>query len=128
MDMLFIILLLLTLFMLLIFGVLGLVRKVWKSRFSPSVKTVLILLLLIFPVVAYLTKDQVGSENGIGIAQILMVVATILIALNWSINLYRKYLNKGRQVNEFIFVPLLTIILSAIIMSCILVLNVLTDK
>jgi len=128
MEMLFIILLLLTLFVLLIFNVLGLVRKIWNSRFSTSIKIMLIPLLLTFPAVAYLTKDQVGSEKGIGVAQILMGVAIVLIALNWSINLYLKYLNKGRQVNEFIFVPLLTIMFSATIMSCILVLNALTDK
>jgi hypothetical protein len=115
-DSIFIIFLFLIVFVLTIGSIIGLFRKIWKSNFPNLIKILLIVPLLIFLVFAILKFDTVESGNVVlSTVEIIMLAASFLIGLNWSINLTRKQSFQKANLPQYLKIIILTIIFTILI-------------
>jgi uncharacterized membrane protein len=91
-------------------------RKIWKSNFPNLIKILLIVPLLIFLVFAILKFDTVESGNVVlSTVEIIMLAASFLIGLNWSINLTRKQSFQKANLPQYLKIIILTIIFTILI-------------
>jgi hypothetical protein len=90
-DAIFIILLYLCMLVLTIGSIIGLSRKIWRSKVSIAVKLLVVGVLIGLLIFALSIFDTVGAGNvTISRWEIMIYSASLLIGLNWSINLNRK--------------------------------------
>jgi hypothetical protein len=120
-DAIFIILLYFSMLVLTIGSILGLSKKIWKTKVSMILKF-LVVGLLIFLLTIALVKFN-GVESGevqgrqfyISRWDIMIYAASLLIGLNWSINLSHKPALQTIRLNEYFKITILTILFAIII-------------
>ena len=120
-DAIFIILLYLTMLVLTIGSIVGLSKKIWRTN-VPVVLKLIVVGLLTFLVIFALIKFN-GVETGevqgrqifISRWEIMIYSASILIGLNWSINLNRKQALQKIKLHKYFKITLVTIVLAIFI-------------
>jgi hypothetical protein len=112
----FIILLFFILFILTCASLIGLCRKIFRSKMSTTVKLLLIALLVgllvagIITINTAYTSDALISPTGIGVFS-----ASLIMGLNWSINLTHGRLLKRISLPAYIKVAVMTIVFTILI-------------
>jgi hypothetical protein len=120
-DVFFIILLYFVMLVLTIGSIIGLSKKIWQSNVSTVLKF-LVVGLLIFLLTIALVKFN-GVESGevkgrqfyISRWDIMIYSASLLIGLNWSINLCRKPALRTIKLHEYFKISILTILFATLI-------------
>ena|SRR5688572_11221896 len=115
-DVIFIIVLYLILFILTVVSIIGLSKKILKSNLSLITKLILIAILIILLCIGILKFDTVDTSSVvIRTIEVIIYSASILIALNWSIHLTKKYSFSGIKLATYLKVGILTLIIAILI-------------
>ena len=115
-DAIFIILLYITLLILTLGSIIGLSRKIWQSDISIVLKLLVVGLLVGLLIFALLKFDTVETgEVTISRWEIMIYSASLLIGLNWSINLSRKQVIQRIKLHKHIKVAVMTIAFAILI-------------
>lgn len=115
-DAIFIILLFLILFVLTIVSIVGLSKKIWRSATPTFLKILTVGLLLFLLIIALFKFDTVDTGKVyVSTAEIIVLCASFIIALNWSIDISKKLSNRTSKIKPYITIPLLTIALGFLI-------------
>jgi hypothetical protein len=115
-DAIFIILLYITMFVLTIGSIIGLSKKIWQADISVILKLLVVGLLVGLLIFALAIFD--GVETGdviISRWDIMIYSASLLIGLNWSINLSRKPVLQTIEVPKYLKVTVMTIVFATLI-------------
>ena len=115
-DAIFIILLYLIMLVLTIGSIIGLSKKIWLANVSVVLKLLVVGLLVGLLILALAKFD--GVETGdvlISRWEIMIYSASLLIGLNWSINLSRKAALQTIKVPKYIKVTVMTIVFATLI-------------
>ena len=115
-DVIFIILLYLIMLILTIGSIIGLSKKIWRSRVSIVIKLLVVGVLgglLIFALSIFDTVET-GSVT-ISRWEIMIYSASLLIGLNWSINLNSKQLFERIKISKSLRVTVMTLMFAILI-------------
>ena len=115
-DAIFIILLYLTMLVLTIGSIIGLSKKIWHTNVSVVLKLLVVGLLVGLLILALVKFD--GVETGdviISRWEIMIYSASLLIGLNWSINLSCKSALQSIKVPKYLKVTVMTIVFATLI-------------
>jgi len=94
-DAIFIILLFLILLVVTIINLVGLSKKIWASGAPTILKIFSIVLLLLLLIIGVSRFDTVDTGKVyISTVEIIILFASFVIAINWSINISRKLSNR----------------------------------
>src|SRR5574343_51128 len=120
-DAIFIILLYLTMLVLTIGSIVGLSKKIWRANVSMVLKFIVVGLLTFLLIFALIKFDGVesgevrGRQFYISRWEIMIYSASLLIGLNWSINLSNKQPFQRIRVSKSIKVIAMTILFAMLI-------------
>lgn len=115
-DAIFIILLYLCLLILTIGSIIGLSKKIWRSKVSIAVKLLVVGMLVGLLIFALSIFDTVETGNvTISRWEIMIYSASLLIGLNWSINLNRKQFFERIKISKSIRVTVMTLMFAILI-------------
>jgi hypothetical protein len=128
-DAMIIIILFLILLVLTIGSLIGLSKKIWASAVPTILKILAIGLLLLLLIIGLFKFDTVDTGKiYISTAEIIVLSASFVIALNWSINISRKISKRTNKIKPYITIPVLTIAFSFLIPFSLYWLGILFDK
>lgn len=128
-DAIFIILLYIILLVVTVVNLIGLSNKIWSTGLSIVLKILLTGILLLLLVLGLFNIDTVDTGNVfISTAEFIVICASFVIAINWSINISRNLSKRPKKINPFIVIPLLTIFFTLLIPFCLYWLGNLFDK
>jgi hypothetical protein len=115
-DVIFIIFLYFCLLILTIGSITGISKKVWKSGLSKSLKLLVIGLLIGLLILALYKFDSVETGSVvISRWKIMIYSASLLIGLNWSINLSKRPEFQRIKVNKYLKVTVLVVLITILI-------------
>lgn len=128
-DAIFIILLYITMLVLTIGSIIGLSKKIWQTGVSVALKLLVVGLLVGLLILALVKFD--GVETGdviISRWEIMIYFASLLIGLNWSINLSRKPTLRTIKVSKNLKVTVMTIVFATLISTMFYLIGNFFDK
>jgi hypothetical protein len=114
-DAIFIILLYIIFFILTIGSIIGLSKKIWNSSFSKTVKFLFVGIPIIFLIIA-LQNFNGDAASVIWIIEII-IFPSLLIGLNWSINIIRRQPYEKINLPKNLKIFCLTILFSSLLLS-----------
>ena len=115
-DAIFIILLYLTMLVLTIGSIIGLSKKIWGTDVKVILKLIVVGLLVSLLILALVKFDGVETGNTIiSRWEIMIYSASLLIGLNWSINLCRKSALQTIKMPQYLKVAVMTIVFAMLI-------------
>lgn len=115
-DAIFIILLYFILFILTCASIIGLSRKIFKSKMSTAVKLLIVALLVGLLIAGILTIDTVYTNDVlISPIDVIVFLASLSIGLNWSINLAHRRLLQRISIPVYVKVAIMTIVFTILI-------------
>lgn len=115
-DAIFLILLYLCMLVLTIGSIIGLSRKIWRSKVSIAVKLLVVGVLIGLLIFALSIFGTVETGNvTISRWEIMIYSASLLIGLNWSINLNRKQFFEKIKISKSLKVMVMTLVFAILI-------------
>jgi hypothetical protein len=115
-DAIFFILLYLYMLVLTIGSIIGLSRKIWRSKVSIAVKLLVVGVLIGLLIFALSIFGTVETGNvTISRWEIMIYSASLLIGLNWSINLNRKQFFEKIKISKSLKVTVVTLVFAILI-------------
>jgi hypothetical protein len=115
-DVIFLILLYITMLILTIGGIIGLSKKIWQCDVSIAIKLLVVGLLVGLLILALLKFDTIETgEVIISRWEIMIYSASFLIGLNWGININRKQIIQKIKLPNYIKVTVMTILFTVFI-------------
>ena len=133
-DAIFIILLYIVMLILTIGSIIGLSKKIWQTDMSLVLKLFVVGLLTFLLILAIVKFDGVesgevqGRQFHISRWEIMIYSASLLIGLNWSINLSSKPALQTIKLHEYFKITVLTILFATLIPTMFYLLGNLFDK
>ncbi len=128
-DAVFIILLYIIMLVLTIGSIIGLSKKIWRVDVSVVIKLLLVGLLVGLLILALIKFGEIETENTIiSIWEIMIYSASLLIGLNWSINLCSKPALKTIKIPKYIKVTVMSIVFAILISTMFYLIGNFFDK